>query len=80
MRRSVSQESCGARRNTSDGLRGDATRLLNAPLDQQQIEIIQDNGDRKTPTELSRGTQEQLYLSLRFGLIEEFAHHSRGSR
>ena len=49
---------------------------LNAPLDQQQIEIIQDNGDRKTPIELSRGTQEQLYLSLRFGLIEEFAHHS----
>ena len=49
---------------------------LNAPLDQQQIEIIQDNGDRKTPAELSRGTQEQLYLSLRFGLIEEFANHS----
>ena len=49
---------------------------LNAPLDQQQIEIIQADGDRKTPAELSRGTQEQLYLSLRFGLIEEFASHS----
>ena len=45
-------------------------------MDQQQIEIIQADGDRKTPAELSRGTQEQLYLSLRFGLIEEFASHS----
>jgi uncharacterized protein YhaN len=25
--------------------------------------------------ELSRGTSEQLYLALRFGLIEEFARH-----
>lgn len=26
--------------------------------------------------ELSRGTAEQLYLALRFGLIEEFARHA----
>ena len=28
---------------------------------------------QKEPDELSRGTQEQLYLALRFGLIEQFA-------
>ena len=49
---------------------------LSVPLDQQQIEIIQDDGEHKTTDQLSRGTQEQLYLSLRFGLIEEFASRS----
>ena len=33
--------------------------------------VVEDNtGSRKTDVELSRGTREQLYLSLRFGLIQ----------
>ena len=45
------------------------------PLEQtggrQRTEIwaTQPSGNRKAPRELSRGTREQLYLSLRFGLI-----------
>ena len=49
---------------------------LNVPLDQQRIQIIQDDGEAKSSADLSRGTQEQLFLSLRFGLIEEFASRS----
>ena len=33
-------------------------------------------GASKQPAELSRGTREQLYLALRFGLIREFGDHS----
>ena len=33
-------------------------------------------GEGRTTEELSRGTAEQLYLALRFGLIEEFASHA----
>jgi uncharacterized protein YhaN len=36
-------------------------------------------GKKRNVTELSRGTAEQLYLSLRFGLVGEFvAHHNEG--
>ncbi len=43
-----------------------------APLGQQQIEVIERDGTTKKPEQLSRGTQEQLYLALRFGLIRQF--------
>ena len=33
-------------------------------------------GAGKQPAELSRGTREQLYLALRFGLIREFGEHA----
>ena len=33
-------------------------------------------GASKQPAELSRGTREQLYLALRFGLIREFGEHA----
>ena len=35
-----------------------------------------EGGEVRRPEELSRGTAEQLYLALRFGLIEEFARHA----
>ena len=35
--------------------------------------MIASNGTTKTPENLSRGTREQLYLALRFGLIRQFA-------
>jgi uncharacterized protein YhaN len=49
---------------------------LSAPLGEERIEVVQKNGDRKTPDELSRGTAEQLYLALRFGYA---LTHARGA-
>ena len=37
-----------------------------------KIAVETQNGARREPSQLSRGTQEQLYLALRFGLIREF--------
>ena len=49
---------------------------LKAPIEEHEIEVMQRDGERKPTDALSRGTQEQLYLALRFGLIEEFADRS----
>jgi uncharacterized protein YhaN len=43
---------------------------------QQTITVIDGSGASKQPNELSRGTREQLYLALRFGLIREFGEHA----
>jgi uncharacterized protein YhaN len=37
--------------------------------------VLDDSGRIKRPEQLSRGTAEQLYLSLRLALAEEFAQH-----
>lgn len=50
-------------------------RIL-APLDEAKIYVEDKNGMRKAFSELSRGTVEQLYLSLRFGFIQEFNERS----
>lgn len=42
------------------------------PLDDDDIHIDNDSGDRKGMVEMSRGTREQLYLAMRLGLIEEY--------
>ena len=49
---------------------------LYAPLGEQTISVTDANGDSRQPSELSRGTREQLYLALRFGLIREFGEHA----
>ena len=49
---------------------------MTAPVGERQINVIQADGVRKTPAILSRATREQLYLALRFGLIEEFGRNS----
>ena len=49
---------------------------LYAPIGEQSITVTDATGASKLPGELSRGTREQLYLSLRFGLIREFGEHS----
>ncbi len=49
---------------------GRYTRVY-APLGEQTITVSEDSGDPKEPKQLSRGTREQLFLSLRFGLIRE---------
>lgn len=45
---------------------------LYSPVGEQVLTVIERTGVSKQPAELSRGTREQLYLSLRFGLIREF--------
>ena len=44
-----------------------------APPDGEAVRVEADEGGARTTDELSRGTAEQLYLALRFGLIEQFA-------
>jgi len=45
---------------------------LYSPFGEQTVTVTERIGVSKQPAELSRGTREQLYLSLRFGLIREF--------
>ena len=47
-------------------------RILSLP-GEQAIAVEDNSGIRKDTSQLSRGTAEQLYLSLRFGFIREFA-------
>jgi len=47
-----------------------------APLDEAKIYVEDKDGGRKNIQDLSRGTAEQLYLSLRFGFIREFSKRS----
>jgi uncharacterized protein YhaN len=48
-----------------------------APHGEERIQVIGANGSRYDLDTLSRGTAEQLYLSLRFGYIEEFGRRAR---
>ncbi len=50
-------------------------RLISPP-GETQIQLEDRSGRRKALTELSRGTAEQLYLALRFGLVKEFSRRS----
>jgi uncharacterized protein YhaN len=49
---------------------------LYAPVGEHTIKVIDRMGASKQPAELSRGTREQLYLALRFGLIREFGERT----
>ena len=51
---------------------GSYQRILSLP-GEQAIAVEDGSGNRKDTTQLSRGTAEQLYLSLRFGFVREFA-------
>ena len=46
------------------------------PIDNDEFRIESATGDRKRVIEMSRGTREQLYLSMRLGLIEEYETRS----
>lgn len=50
-------------------------RLISPP-GESQIDVEDQVGQRKGLAQLSRGTAEQLYLALRFGLIQEFSRRS----
>ena len=55
---------------------GERYQRLYAPLGEQTITVEDATGTTKEPRQLSRGTREQLYLALRFGLIREFGEHT----
>ncbi len=57
---------------------GQRYRRLFAPIGEQTIVVTDSRGGNKHPQQLSRGTREQLYLALRFGLIREFGEHAQG--
>jgi uncharacterized protein YhaN len=46
-----------------------------APLDGGDIQVERADGVRLAPQLLSRGTAEQLYLSMRLALVREYANH-----
>jgi uncharacterized protein YhaN len=48
-----------------------------APHGEESIEVVGANGSRYQLDILSRGTAEQLYLSLRFGYVQEFGRRAR---
>jgi uncharacterized protein YhaN len=50
------------------------TRVI-APLDGGEIQVERADGVRLSPQVLSRGTAEQLYLSMRLALVREYANH-----
>lgn len=52
-------------------LTDDRYQQVVAPLGTDTIEVVERGGGRKQPRDLSRGTREQLFLALRFGLIRE---------
>ncbi len=51
---------------------GRYTRIV-APPGEENVRVEPESGSARATDELSRGTAEQLYLALRFGLIEQFA-------
>jgi uncharacterized protein YhaN len=50
-------------------------KLIRATGSDREVLVVDGTGKRKTDKELSRGTRDQLYLSLRFGLIQVLGQH-----
>jgi uncharacterized protein YhaN len=48
-----------------------------APLGANELQVQRSDGDMLDPAYLSRGTAEQLYLSIRFALAEEYARSKK---
>ena len=51
-------------------------RQVYAPLGEQTVAVMDADRQSKQPSELSRGTREQLFLALRFGLIRELGQRT----
>ena len=49
---------------------------LFVPIGDRTVTVMDGTGGTKQPEALSRGTREQLYLALRFGLVREFGEHA----
>ncbi|MDA1276444.1 MAG: AAA family ATPase [Verrucomicrobia bacterium] len=48
---------------------------LRAPAGESVINAVTDAGVERKSSQLSRGTKEQMYLAIRFGLVREFSQH-----
>jgi uncharacterized protein YhaN len=59
-----------------DRITGGRYARIVAPPGETGVRVETEAGEAKGTDELSRGTAEQLYLAIRFGLIEEFARHA----
>ena len=46
------------------------------PLDEDEVYVQDERGEQNKVSQMSRGTREQLYLSMRLGLIEEYESRS----
>lgn len=55
---------------------GQRYNRLYVPMGERAVTVEDPTGARKQPRQLSRGTREQLYLALRFGLVKEFGEHA----
>ena len=51
-------------------------RTVYSPLGTSEILVTDHTGAQKQPSQLSRGTREQLFLSLRFGLVRDMGQRS----
>ena len=58
------------------GITGGRYKTVFSPLGSSEIHVTDSEDSSKDPTQLSRGTREQLFLSLRFGLIRELGQRS----
>lgn len=58
------------------GITGGRYQTVFSPLGSSEIQVTDSSGGPKQPSQLSRGTREQLFLSLRFGLIQELGQRS----
>lgn len=58
------------------GITGGRYQTLFSPLGKSEIHVTDSSSGSKQPSQLSRGTREQLFLSLRFGLIQELGQRS----
>ena len=58
------------------GITGGRYQTVFSPLGSSEIQVTDSSGGPKQPNQLSRGTREQLFLSLRFGLIQELGQRS----
>ncbi len=55
---------------------GERYKRVYVPTGERAVTVEDTNGAHKSPRELSRGTREQLFLALRFGLVTEFGEHA----
>jgi uncharacterized protein YhaN len=51
-------------------------RRIIKPIDKDELLIENERSESRSAVEMSRGTREQLYLSMRFGLIAEYESRS----
>ena len=59
-----------------ESLTGGRYSKLHVTVGEQQITVLDETGRWKVPEQLSRGTREQLYLALRFGLIQSMGEEA----